>query len=89
MRYMEYGKEYQEENGRGEYVHPDGMQVPGPPARYIFFWQKPWPPDQVGRGTKEFTVKMGDVIKKVTYQAPNRFFWLDIFLPALVAELTM
>ena len=84
---MENRKEYQKENGRGEYIHPDGMQVPGPSTRYVFFRHKPGPPDEVDRGAEKFTIEMGDVIKKVAYQAPNRFFWLDIFLPALVAEL--
>jgi hypothetical protein len=63
------------------------MQVSGPFTRYIFFRQKPGPPDEIGCGAEEFTIEMGDVIKKMAYQAPNRFFWLDIFLSALVAIL--
>jgi hypothetical protein len=32
---------------------------------------------------------MGDIVKKMADQSPYRFFWLDIFLPALVAESSM
>ena len=65
------------------------MQVAGPAPGNIFPGQKSRPPDEVGRGAEEFSIKMGNVVKKMTYQAPNRFFWLDIFLPALVAISSM
>jgi hypothetical protein len=29
---------------------------------------------------------MGDIMKKVTDQTPNRFLWLDVFLPADMAK---
>jgi hypothetical protein len=60
------------------------VQVPGPPAFDVFFWQKTRPGYQVFGSTEKLTVEVGDIVKKVADQAPDRFFWLDIFLTAYV-----
>ncbi len=60
------------------------MQVTRPAALDVFLGQKPGFGDQVFGGTEEFTIKMGNIIKKVAYQAPNSLFWLNIFLSAYV-----
>ena len=65
------------------------MQVPRAPAFNIFLWQKPRPGYQVLGSTKKLTVEVGNVVKKVGDQAPNRFFWLDIFLTAHVTVSSM
>jgi hypothetical protein len=56
------------------------VQVTGTAAFNVFFWQKSGTGDQEFGCAEEFTVVVGNVVKKVADQAPNGFFWLNIFL---------
>ena len=80
-----YRKENDEEQGRGKDVHPDRVQVAGPSSFNVFGRQESWLEYQVLKGAEEFTVEMGDVVKKMGDQSPNGFFWLGVFLSADVA----
>jgi hypothetical protein len=65
------------------------VHVPGTPAFNVFFWQKARPGYQVPGCTEKLTIEVGNVVKKVADQAPNRFFWLDIFLTTHVTKSSM
>lgn len=60
------------------------MQVTGTAAFNVFFWQKARAGNKVFGRTEEFTVIVGYIVKKVADQAPNRFFWLNIFLTTIM-----
>ena len=73
-------KEYEEENGGGEDVHPDGIQVADPAADHIFPGKKARLYEKILYRCKEFTIEMGYIGQKMLDQVPNGLFWLDIFL---------
>jgi hypothetical protein len=79
---IDHGKKDQEKNGRGKDVHPDRVQVTGPPPLHVLPGQKAGFGKKVFNGHKKLPVKMGDIREKMGYQVPNGLFWLDIFLSA-------
>jgi hypothetical protein len=78
-------KKDQKEKGRCKDVHPDWIYITGPPAYHILSRKKPRFFKKVFYGAEEPAVEMGDVFKKMRYQVPHRFLWLNVFLAAAVA----
>ena len=78
--HIDHGKKNQEKDGGSKNIHPDGIQVADPAARHIFPGKKSGFGKQILDGYKKFSVKMGNIRKKVGDQVPNGLFWLDIFL---------
>jgi hypothetical protein len=60
------------------------------PATFnIFRWQIAGFHQQLPCSFEKFTVKMGDVAEKVTYNAPYRFAGIGVFLTANMTEFTI
>jgi len=65
-----------------EHVHPDRVEIAGPPADHVLFGQESRLFQQIFDRTKEFPVKMRDIVEKVRYKMPDSFFGFQVFLPA-------
>lgn len=74
-----------EEDGRGEDVHPDRVEVGHPAAAHIFEGKEAGSPNQVFHRIEEFPVKVRYVVEEVLDEVPNGFFWFEVLLAAFMA----
>jgi hypothetical protein len=78
-------KKDDKKDGGSKHIHPDRVQIGHPAPEHVFFGQKPRFSYQVFDRTKEFTVKMGDIIEKMLYQVPDSLLGLQVLLAADMA----
>jgi hypothetical protein len=61
------------------------MKIPCPAPFDVFFGKKTRLHKQPAGSLEKLAIKMGKVIEKMHYYAPERFTWIDVFLAAYVA----
>lgn len=73
-------KKYQEKYSRSKNIHPYRIEVTGSSAKHIFPAQESGLKDQVFQTAEKFSIKVSDILKKMSDQMPNRFIGLNILL---------
>src|SRR5258708_5580008 len=72
------GEKDNKKDSRSKHIHPDRIEIAHPPADHIFPRQEPGFSHQVFHRAEEFSVKMGNVIKKMLHQVPDSLFGLQV-----------
>lgn len=79
------GIEDDEEDGRGEDVHADGVEVGHPAAAHVFEGKEAGLFDQVFYRIEELPVEVGDIVEEVLDQVPDGLLGFEVLLAAFVA----
>ena len=64
------------------------MEIARSPSPHVFCRQKSWLNHQILQGTKELPIEVCEVIKEMSKQMPEAFFWFKILLSAVVTIVT-
>lgn len=79
-------EEDQEEDRRGKDIHPDRVEIPGPPAPHVFRREETGTKQQILERGEELAIEMRDIGEEMHEHAPESFLRLKILLATYLAE---